>query len=133
MGEVLPELTAELIVDGAVPQHPVISPDGRWVAYVVSTTGLRERPIGALWVAAADGSSPPRELTVGLLRDCVPRWAPDSAALFLPVGRAAAPDPGRWRRGRGADRLARGDLRLLAARRRHDGGRGRRRRAEPGR
>jgi dipeptidyl aminopeptidase/acylaminoacyl peptidase len=83
MGEVPPELTAELIVDGAVPQHPVISPDGRWVAYVVSTTGLRERPIGALWVAAADGSSPPRELTAGLLRSCVPRWAPDSAALLF--------------------------------------------------
>jgi hypothetical protein len=34
-------LTAELIVDGAVPRNPVISPDGRWVAYAVVQPGGR--------------------------------------------------------------------------------------------
>ena len=45
------ELTAELIVDSAVPRHPVISPDGAWVAYVVTTWA--EPASSALWVAAA--------------------------------------------------------------------------------
>jgi hypothetical protein len=86
MSDGTPKLTAELIVDGAVPRNPVISPDGRWVAYAVAALGVTEPPLSALWVAAADGSSPPRELTAGAPRDCVPRWAPDSASLFLGAG-----------------------------------------------
>ena len=78
------EATPQMVVDGAVPLHPVISPDGRWVAYAVTPIGMREKhPAGALWVAAADGSSPPRKLTAGTANDSVPRWAPDSASLFF--------------------------------------------------
>jgi dipeptidyl aminopeptidase/acylaminoacyl peptidase len=79
-----PALTAELVVDGAVPRQPVMSPDGRWVAYVVAPVGhLGERRLSALWLAAADGSSPPRQLTAGTAADSGPRWAPDSASLFF--------------------------------------------------
>ncbi|SNS82760.1 Dipeptidyl aminopeptidase/acylaminoacyl peptidase [Streptosporangium subroseum] len=78
------EATPQMVVDGAVPLHPVISPDGRWVAYAVAPIGMREKhPVSALWVAAADGSSPPRKLTAGTANDSVPRWAPDSASLFF--------------------------------------------------
>jgi dipeptidyl aminopeptidase/acylaminoacyl peptidase len=83
MGESVPDLKAELIVDGVVPHNPAMSPDGRWVAYAVATFGLTEPPASALWVAAADASSPPRKLTAVASRDCVPRWAPDSASLFF--------------------------------------------------
>ncbi|AWS42515.1 S9 family peptidase [Streptosporangium sp. 'caverna'] len=84
MSESAPELTAELIVDGAVPLRPVISPDGRWVAYAVTPTGMREKhPVSALWVAAADGSSPPRKLTAGTANDSAPRWTPDSGSLLF--------------------------------------------------
>ena len=38
------ELTAELVADGAPELHPVISPDGRWVAFVDD----------GLWVVPAD-------------------------------------------------------------------------------
>jgi dipeptidyl aminopeptidase/acylaminoacyl peptidase len=77
-------LTADLVVDGAVPEQPAISPDGHWVAYVVRPVGRRgERRLSAVWVAAADGSSPPRQLTAGTAADSVPRWAPDSASLFF--------------------------------------------------
>jgi hypothetical protein len=86
MSDGTPTLTAELIVDGAVPRNPVISPDGRWVAYVVAAFGVTEPQLGALWVAAADGSSPPRELTAAAAPDCAPRWAPDSASLFFEAG-----------------------------------------------
>jgi dipeptidyl aminopeptidase/acylaminoacyl peptidase len=77
-------LTAELVVDGAVPRQPGMSPDGRWVAYAVAPLGkLGERRLSALWIAAADGSSPPRQLTAGTAADSSPRWAPDSASLFF--------------------------------------------------
>jgi dipeptidyl aminopeptidase/acylaminoacyl peptidase len=79
-----PLLTAELVVDGAEPSQPVISPDGRWVAYAVAPMGqLGERRLSALWIAAADGSSPPRQLTAGLAGDGGPHWAADSASLYF--------------------------------------------------
>ncbi|MEV4163410.1 S9 family peptidase [Nonomuraea dietziae] len=84
------ELTPQLIVDGAVPLHSVISPDGRWVAYTVAATTRKEQhPSSALWVAATDGSSPPRRLTEGRAGDSNPRWAPDSASLFFESDRLA--------------------------------------------
>jgi dipeptidyl aminopeptidase/acylaminoacyl peptidase len=79
-----PLLTAELVVDGAAPQQPAMSPDGRWVAYVTAPVGqLGERRLSAVWIAVADGSSPPRQLTAGTAADSGPRWAPDSASLFF--------------------------------------------------
>ena len=84
MSEYAPELTAELVVDGAVPSQPVISPDGCWVAYVVAPVGRGgERCMCAIWLAAADGSSPPWKLTAGAAADSDPRWAPDSASVFF--------------------------------------------------
>src|SRR5258708_10076206 len=84
MSEDAPELTAELVVDGAVPSQPVVSPDGCWVAYVVAPVGRGgERCMCAIWLAAADGSSPPWKLTAGMAADSYPRWAPDSASVVF--------------------------------------------------
>ena len=84
MGIDAPLLTAELVVDGAEPSQPVISPDGRWVAYAVAPMGqLGERRLSALWIAAADGSSPPRQLTAGRAGDGGPHWAADSGSLYF--------------------------------------------------
>src|SRR5690348_8011423 len=77
-------LTAELVVDGAVPVAPAISPDGRLVAYsVVANSGRGGRPHSSLWVVAADGSAAPRRLTDGTAHDADPKWSPDSDALFF--------------------------------------------------
>jgi dipeptidyl aminopeptidase/acylaminoacyl peptidase len=85
------ELTAELVADGAVPSQPVISPDGSWVAYVVGPVGRpAERRTCALWLAPADGSSPPVKLTAGAAADFSPRWAPDSASVFFLSDRAGS-------------------------------------------
>jgi dipeptidyl aminopeptidase/acylaminoacyl peptidase len=84
MSEDAPELAAELVVDGAVPSQPAISPDGCWVAYAVAPVGRAgERHQCAIWLAAADGSSPPWKLTAGTAADSDPRWAPDSASVFF--------------------------------------------------
>jgi dipeptidyl aminopeptidase/acylaminoacyl peptidase len=84
MSEDLVELTPELIVDGAAPANPVISPDGRWVAYVVAPVGRRgDRRLSALWLAPADGGSAPRKLTAGTAADAGPSWAADSSSLYF--------------------------------------------------
>jgi dipeptidyl aminopeptidase/acylaminoacyl peptidase len=71
------ELTGELVTDSSFPTDPRLSPDGRWVAFVVTTVGrAADLPVSELWIAAAD--APPRKLTTG----SAPRWAPDSI-LFL--------------------------------------------------
>lgn len=77
------ELTAELLVDGAEPVDPVISPDGRLVAYAISTTEGKRGRLRTLWVAPADASSPPRTLAHGPGLTGPPRWAPDSGSLVV--------------------------------------------------
>ncbi len=59
-----------------------ISPDGRWVAYVrVSPDRLKNNYRRAIWIAASDGSSPPRQFTAGAGSDTAPRWSPDGTRL----------------------------------------------------
>ncbi|HEX8099116.1 MAG TPA: S9 family peptidase [Actinomycetota bacterium] len=61
---------------------PRISPDGRLAAYVVwSIDRDRNDYRGAIWVAALDGSEPPRQFTSGTKRDGDPRWSPDGKQL----------------------------------------------------
>ncbi|MFN8470841.1 MAG: S9 family peptidase [Anaerolineae bacterium] len=59
-----------------------LSPDGRWVAYVrVSADRLKNGYRRAIWVAATDGSTPPRQFTSGAASDSSPRWSPDGTRL----------------------------------------------------
>ena len=61
---------------------PRVSPDGRTVAFVVTTVDLdANRYRGRVWLAAADGSEPPRPFTAGEHRDGRPRWSPDGREL----------------------------------------------------
>jgi Tol biopolymer transport system component len=66
---------------------PVFSPDGTLVAFWSSNTDSS----GSLFVAAVDGSTPPREVGAGIVLDGVtwtePAWAPDSRSIAFP-GRA---------------------------------------------
>lgn len=67
-------LTEEMIVDARMPVVPVVSPDGRWVAYGVM-------PGTTVWVAAVDGDVPPRELGEGI----GPKWSADSRYVYFLV------------------------------------------------
>ncbi|MEZ4589157.1 MAG: hypothetical protein R2909_22515 [Gemmatimonadales bacterium] len=54
-----------------------ISPDGRWVAYVVSGVDLKANAANAdLWLVSADGGEPFR-LTTSAKGDNQPKWSPD--------------------------------------------------------
>ena len=63
-------------------ESPALSPDGRWVAYVVRS--IEPKPDAKddwtyrsqLWLAATDGRTPPRQLTFGAARNSSPTWSP---------------------------------------------------------
>lgn len=77
-------LTADLIVDGTQAASPVISPDGRWVAWTTSRAGERGQQVSELGLARVSGSAV--RLTDGSVAARLPRWSPDSALLFYVAG-----------------------------------------------
>jgi dipeptidyl aminopeptidase/acylaminoacyl peptidase len=63
------------------PVGPDLSPDGRRVAFaVVAADEQEDRLRSSIWVAALDGSSPPRPFTEGP-SDRSPSWSPDGRWL----------------------------------------------------
>jgi dipeptidyl aminopeptidase/acylaminoacyl peptidase len=61
---------------------PKVSPDGRMIAFVVGRVDVeKNRYRSAVWLAAADGSSPPYPLTAGEHGDGQPVWSPDGRRL----------------------------------------------------
>lgn len=61
---------------------PAVSPDGSQVAYTVTRVDMDENGYrSAIWLAAADGSTPPRQLTAGDRGDGQPAWSPDGTRL----------------------------------------------------
>lgn len=62
--------------------EPRLSPDGALVAFTVTTVDCEINDYRSrVWLAAADGSTPPRPLTSGACRDHGPRWSPDGRWL----------------------------------------------------
>ncbi len=68
---------------------PRLSPDGARVAFVVGAVDEKANAYrAAIWLAAADGSEPPRRFTSGEKADADPRWSPDGAHLAFISNRA---------------------------------------------
>ena len=58
-----------------------MSPDGSTVAFVVSRVDMaKNKNFSQVWLAAADGSTPPRAVTAGD-HDSGPAWSPDGRSL----------------------------------------------------
>jgi dipeptidyl aminopeptidase/acylaminoacyl peptidase len=80
--------------------EPAVSPDGRLVAYVVTSfRRAQDERLQNLWLVPSDGSSAARRLTRGATADRHPRFSPDGRLLaFLsqrpddPEGGDAAPE-----------------------------------------
>ncbi|HEX2883031.1 MAG TPA: S9 family peptidase [Candidatus Limnocylindria bacterium] len=80
----------EDLYDLRVPGDVQLSPDGRNVAFTVKAVAPRKDGYrSALWVAASDGSTPPRQLTIGSKNDTQPRWSPDGRTIAFLSDRSA--------------------------------------------
>jgi dipeptidyl aminopeptidase/acylaminoacyl peptidase len=70
-------LDALMQIPGLV--NPIVSPNGRWVAW----TWFRVGPAADVFVAPTDGSHPPTRLTETPENTFVVSWTPDSAAVIV--------------------------------------------------
>jgi dipeptidyl aminopeptidase/acylaminoacyl peptidase len=74
------------------PDEPAISPDGRWVAYTVTTTSLdANRRRTDLWLSAADGAGQPRRVSTDSLGGRSAKWSPDGRRLAFINSRGGTP------------------------------------------
>jgi dipeptidyl aminopeptidase/acylaminoacyl peptidase len=77
--------TVEDLVQLRRLSDPQVSPDGRYVAYVLRETDMQaNRGRTDLWLLDLSEKSPtPRRLTSHPANDSSPRWAPDSRSLYF--------------------------------------------------
>ena len=68
-----------------------ISPDGKWVAYVVTSVDMKENAYDAdVWLVSTSGGDPVR-LTTNKKNDNQPRWSPDSKRIAFISARDEKP------------------------------------------
>src|SRR5436190_1599176 len=68
-----------------------ISPDAKWVAYVVTSMDLKEDALEPdIWVVASQGGQPIR-LTTSKKSDTQPRWSPDGSRIAFISARGDKP------------------------------------------
>ena len=73
---------------------PRISPDGKLVAYVVTTVDQKQnRRHSSIWMAATDGSRAPWPFTTSPQNANAPRWSPDGQFLGFISSRTSADGP----------------------------------------
>ena len=74
--------------------NPDLSPDGKWVAFTVSTrVEATNDNTSEVWLVASDGSAPARRVSADGANAAAPAWLDDGRLRFSAGGRAFALDP----------------------------------------
>lgn len=82
-------LTAELVVDGRVPQAPALAPNGQLLCYVLAPTSRSGDHLDTeLWLADIEGDGVWRRATTDSATESRPRWSADSGTLYFLSDRA---------------------------------------------
>ena len=85
-------MTIQDLLGAARVTDPQLSPDGKLVAFVRTTTDLASGKRNAdIWIVPADGSATPRLLIGGDGSENTPRWDPDGSHLAFLSTRAGDP------------------------------------------
>ena len=86
-------MTIKDLIGAVRVSDPQLSPDGRLVAFVRTTTDVSTGARNAdIWVVPADGSGPPRLLVGGEKSENTPRWSPDGKHFAFISTRASGGD-----------------------------------------
>ena len=76
---------------------PVLSPDGRQVAFTLTRINEKaNRRNTTIWVVPFDGSAPPRQLTNDTVSSANPQWSPDGGTLAFTSMRGEGARPQVW-------------------------------------
>ena len=85
-------MTLNDLLAGIRLTEPQVSPDGRTVVFVRTTTNLATgKRNGDIWSVPADGSGPPASLIAGDKSESSPRFSPDAKRLAFISTRDGAP------------------------------------------
>jgi dipeptidyl aminopeptidase/acylaminoacyl peptidase len=70
---------------------PQISPDGKWVVYVLGNVDLESnKTVASLWLASTDKNGPVKQLTAHAKSDRHPRWSPDGKSILFESSRSGS-------------------------------------------
>ena len=72
-------ITPEDVLTIREPRDLQLSPDGKWVAFVIVEPGETQRT--SIWFVPAAGDAPPKPIASASNSDYDPRWSPDSTTL----------------------------------------------------